>query len=51
MLKIAVIIVLLLLAYMATKYLDETAQKKLLIGVGLVIGSAIVILMVSELLR
>ena len=51
MLKIAVIIVLLWLAYMATKYLDESAQKKVLIGLGVVIGCAVIVLMVSELLR
>ncbi|MCW8329691.1 hypothetical protein MD588_12815 [Photobacterium sp. SDRW27] len=51
MLKIAVIIVLLLLAFLATNYLDESAQKKVLIGLGIVIGSAVVFLMATELLR
>jgi len=51
MLKIAVIIVLLLLAFLATKYLDDKAQKKVLIGLGVVIGSAVVLLMASELFR
>jgi len=51
MLKIAVIIVLLLLAFLATKYLDENAQKKVLIGLGIVIGCSVVLFMASELFR
>ncbi|MGF1714462.1 hypothetical protein [Photobacterium chitinilyticum] len=51
MLKIAVIIVLLLLAFLATKYLDDNAQKKVLIGLGIVIGCSVVFFMASELFR
>jgi uncharacterized membrane protein YccC len=51
MLKIAVIFVLLLLAFLATKYLDENAQKKMLIGLGVVIGCAVAFFMAIELFR
>ncbi|MEJ2763025.1 hypothetical protein VV869_03485 [Photobacterium sp. MCCC 1A19761] len=51
MLKFAVIGVLLLLAYLATKYLDERRQKKLLIALGVVIAGAVAYLMAIELMR
>ncbi|UXI00179.1 hypothetical protein [Photobacterium sp. TY1-4] len=51
MLKFAVIGVLLLLAYLATKYLDERRQKKLLIVLGVVIAGAVAYLMAIELMR
>lgn len=51
MLKIVVIILLLALGFLATKYLDEKSQKKVLVGFGILLGSAVVGLMVSELLR
>ncbi|UTV26671.1 hypothetical protein [Photobacterium atrarenae] len=51
MLKIAVIGVLLLLAFLATKYLDERRQKKLLIALGVLVGCAVAYLMAIELMR
>ncbi|MGF1700383.1 hypothetical protein L4D09_08730 [Photobacterium makurazakiensis] len=51
MLKLSVIIVLLLLGALATKYLDENAQKKVLIGFGVLVLAAIVFFMGSELIR
>ncbi|WP_299020252.1 hypothetical protein [uncultured Photobacterium sp.] len=51
MLKFAVIILLLLLGSLATKFLDEKSQKKLLIGLGIIIGCAVAFLMATELMR
>ncbi|MGR5061447.1 hypothetical protein [Photobacterium sp. DNB22_13_2] len=51
MLKLAVIIILLLLGALATKYLDEKSQQKILIGLGVLVALAVVGLMASELMR
>ncbi|WP_036831179.1 hypothetical protein [Photobacterium sanctipauli] len=51
MLKLGVIIVLLLLGGLATKYLDENSQKKVLIGFGGLILAAVVFFMATELIR
>ncbi|PSU35006.1 hypothetical protein C9I99_08030 [Photobacterium lutimaris] len=51
MLKLAVIIILLLLGALVTKYLDEKSQQKILIGFGVLVAIAVVGLMVSELMR
>ena len=51
MLKIAVIFLLLALGFLATKYLDEKAQKKVLVGFAIAFGTAVVMLMAFELFR
>ncbi|MGR5143419.1 hypothetical protein ACQKPX_17270 [Photobacterium sp. DNB23_23_1] len=51
MLKLVVIIILLLLGALVTKYLDEKSQQKILIGLGVLIALAVIGLMVSELIR
>ncbi|ELR64829.1 hypothetical protein C942_01919 [Photobacterium marinum] len=51
MLKLAVILVLLMLGILATKYLDEKSQQKLLVGLGIIVGCAVAFLMATELMR
>jgi len=51
MLKIAVIFLLLALGFLATKYLGEKAQKKVLVGFAIAFGTAVVMLMAFELFR
>ncbi|PSV48359.1 hypothetical protein [Photobacterium indicum] len=51
MLKIGVIIGLLALALLATKYLDEKIQKKIFIGLAAIAAGAIVLFMGAELFR
>ncbi|WP_170107661.1 hypothetical protein [Photobacterium lipolyticum] len=51
MLKIAVIFLLLALGFLATKYLDEKAQKKVFIGFAIAFGAAVLMLMAFELFR
>jgi uncharacterized membrane protein len=51
MLKLGVIIGLLFLALLATKYLDEKIQKKIFIGLATIAAGAIVLFMGAELFR
>ncbi|MEH6530694.1 MAG: hypothetical protein V7735_05015 [Photobacterium frigidiphilum] len=51
MLKIGVIIGLLALGLLATKYLDEKIQKKIFIGLAAIAAGAIVLFMGAELFR
>ncbi|KXF81737.1 hypothetical protein [Enterovibrio coralii] len=51
MVKIAVIVALIVLGFLAAKFLDEKSQKKVVVGMGVVAGIAFLVLVVSELLR
>lgn len=51
MVKVAVIIALLFLAYLAVKFLDEKQQKTIVKGLLAILGGAALLFIVSELFR
>lgn len=51
MIKIAFVIGLIIIGGLAMKFLDEKSQKKVVIGMGVLAGIAVVSLVISELMR
>lgn len=51
MIKIVFVIGLIIIGALAMKFLDEKSQKKVVIGIGVLAGIAILSLIISELMR